>query len=227
MAFPSERCSMVYNGFVQCLHNFLWIDAANARQHTSAQDSDTVAFAPDLGFLSHLPILLPWSIDTAFLCAFLMMIGYFAKWVWAKKIFKIDLILLTIVGILLYRMLVQHDASANLSLRIYGSHGDQSIFEFALIGVTGTVFFTFLGFLALKVRCLRKILSYVCQSGFALMALQFELFDIWNTYMPPCQTEDRYQAYIYGCFEVVCVVLFCMAVTFFVNRILCVLGTRK
>lgn len=170
-------------------------------------------------FLSHLPVLLPWSIDTAFLCAFFMVIGHWTRRIWLEKLSRTDLILVTIVSILIYRMLVRYDAHVNLSVRIYGSHGDLSIFTCALIGLTGTVFYVFLGYLASKIWILKKFLSFVCQCAFALMSLQFELFDIWNSYMPPCWTEDKYWAYAYGCCKVAFTLVICMALTFIVKRV--------
>lgn len=97
---------------------------------------------------SFLPILLPWSLDTVFITADLMYVGFlmkpFSKYIEhfdKKKIFQRRAIcsITLITGI--YFSGVKLCGNINTSVRIFGSHGVRSILLYMVVGMTGTALY--------------------------------------------------------------------------------------
>lgn len=94
--------------------------------------------------LNKLPILLPWSLDTAFIGALFIFIGYKLK---NNNInpppneHKCLLWLMVILGI--YILLVKYNGSINMSVRGYGSHLLSPIIFF-IVGVLGSFIYFYL-----------------------------------------------------------------------------------
>lgn len=89
--------------------------------------------------LSHLPILLPWSIDTAFLMALFMYIG----WLIRQKIpnlFSAKIHPFIIIAAIFYFLLLPFCKDINLSVREYGT----SIATCIIAGLTGCIITIFL-----------------------------------------------------------------------------------
>ena len=91
--------------------------------------------------LARLPILLPWSVDTAFLSALFMITGRFfrQKGVFALRGKQRWVILL--ISLALYIPLVYLNGPGNLSVRDYGALGMFRIPIFYITGVTGTLIY--------------------------------------------------------------------------------------
>lgn len=79
-------------------------------------------------FLSFLPILLPWSLDTAFVGAILI-------WYGRHRITTCHSMLSLMITLILYVLLVYLEKTNNISIREYGIHGAWSIVLYIIIGI--------------------------------------------------------------------------------------------
>lgn len=165
--------------------------------------------------LSYCPILLPWSIDTAFIGAFFMLAGYMVREWQASRQAKLNCIdrymLLLAVGTF-YIMLQKCNPSINMSVRVYGNHGCWSVLLFAAIGVTGSLLYAACGTLISKVKPLRVIFLTISKNAIPLMALQFEVFLFLDRVMPVLNFSNQYMAYGYGATKAVLNVFICVMV---------------
>lgn len=91
--------------------------------------------------LSYLPILLPWSVDTCFLCAMFMWTGNLAAPVIKKIIVSRKNIRWISLLSMLFLAAAFFNGSCNLSTRSYGVHGILSIVLFAFTGIIGSCLF--------------------------------------------------------------------------------------
>ena len=83
-----------------------------------------------------MPVLLPWSIDTAFLGALLIISGYLLKpYPFTSKC----ALLLVVILLPVYILLVDVNGNINMSVREYGKLGVLSILLFYLISTGGTL----------------------------------------------------------------------------------------
>ena len=112
------------------------------------------------------PILLPWSLDTAFVAALLIYAGYRLKNISLST--AQYLCVLLACGII-YLFLVRINSGINMSIREYGRWGILSVFIFILIGLLGTIcysiffmfiektkicrFFAYFGRMSLTIMC--------------------------------------------------------------------------
>ncbi len=177
--------------------------------------------------LSGLPVLLPWSIDTAFAGAFFMLSGYLYR-EWENRLLekhsepaagrsaagalRTDRILGAAVLGVLYLMIVPVNGYVNMSVRIYGSRGVWSVPLFLLAGLSGTALYAALGKLLSLVRPAGSFLSYVSRSAFALLAMQFEIYDLLGRIMPTPELASGGSAYCYGLLRAALNLLICMAI---------------
>lgn len=83
------------------------------------------------------PILLPWSIDTAFLGCLFMICGWYLK----KYEFECVSLRVCIVLTGVYYILCKYNPGINMSIRLYGEHGTLSVFLFIAIGIIGSIIF--------------------------------------------------------------------------------------
>lgn len=87
------------------------------------------------------PFLLPWSLDTSYAGALLIICGKYIKdSIYFKITAVYDFISICILA-LLYVHIVNFNGNNNLSVRIYGQHGVLSIFLFLMIGVLSTLLY--------------------------------------------------------------------------------------
>ncbi len=92
-----------------------------------------------IGFLlSFSPILLPWSIDTAFFGALFIYVGYIAK---NRGVFESKLVLSVLIIVALYplyRYTCKYNGAINMSVREFGKHAVYSPFLFVVNGLLGS-----------------------------------------------------------------------------------------
>lgn len=94
--------------------------------------------------LNKLPILLPWSLDTAFIGALFIFIGYKLKNNNIKSPPNEHKCLLWLIAMLgIYILLVKYNGSINMSVRVYGSHLLSPIIFF-VIGILGSFIYFYL-----------------------------------------------------------------------------------
>ena len=115
---------------------------------------------------SFCPVLLPWSLDTAFLGALMLYTGYRLKGIKPNKLQSLAALL--ICGII-YIFLVDFNGFINMSIRRYGEWPVISVILFLIIGLLGTIcyscffiltensilcrFFAYFGRLSLTIMC--------------------------------------------------------------------------
>ena len=137
---------------------------------------------------SFLPILLPWSFDTAFITADLMYLGFWMKpylkyieKLDIRKIFQRKVICLIILIAGMYLVTVKLCGSINTSVRIFGSHGALSIPLYMIIGILGTVLFM-VGFAVAENTCwlcgICNTFAYVGRYTIVLLATHIGVFRI-------------------------------------------------
>lgn len=131
------------------------------------------------------PILMPWSLDTAFMGALFIYTGYRLKDVHvnSKQIHYIFLI-----SALIYLVLTRINGGINMSIRVYGNLGMISLILFGIIGILGTIsyatffmklndtwlcrFFAYFGKMSLTIMCAHMLYATLFNQGICLISAQ-------------------------------------------------------
>jgi len=100
--------------------------------HPKYQYYISVSYLAITALLNHLPILLPWSIDTAFLMALFMFIGMQMRQR-LPDLFSITVHPLIVLSVIVYVLSLPFCDDINLSVREYGS----SLITFTIAGISG------------------------------------------------------------------------------------------
>lgn len=173
--------------------------------------------------LTRLPILLPWSLDTAFFGAFLMMAGYLlkrgigGKTEWFRPA---DRAMIALGFGVLYMMLVRANDSVNMSVRVYGDFGDWSVLLSALIGPLGAFLYVAFAKALIRLKPLKYALIQVSRAGMTLIALQFEVDAILKTVLPlPAGFDEYYFALLLALANLLICVLIDAAIRWVKGRI--------
>lgn len=120
--------------------------------------------------LIYLPVLLPWSIDTAFVGALLI------YWGMQKKNISVDWSIFILCA-LIYVGLVYFEKSINISVRLYGGHGALSVISYILIGILETdLLITLLQ--KFEWTIVVKFLSYIGKFSLVLMCIHAPIYTI-------------------------------------------------
>ncbi|MEG0020060.1 MAG: acyltransferase family protein, partial [Oscillospiraceae bacterium] len=93
------------------------------------------------GLLSYLPILLPWSVDMAFLSAFFIMVGYILGQAdFFEKLTKYKFIVVIVIAAIIYAICYYFNPNTAYSVGILGDHnGFLDAFNFAGQGIFGSI----------------------------------------------------------------------------------------
>lgn len=126
--------------------------------------------------LKQLPILLPWSIDTAFMGALFMLIGYYGKNIFIKGMKWKELLIV----LLIYLTCSYYNDGINISIRLYGNHGIISILAVCAIGVTGTLLCIWLAKAVVSISLIRNIFTYIGKNTIVLLAFHVTIFRIFD-----------------------------------------------
>lgn len=129
-------------------------------------------------FMTQLPILLPWSIDTSFIASLFIILGYYINRSHMFRLFK-NKFFSIIVLILLYIILVNYNPNINLSVRQYGDIG---IITFGIIGIIEFIIFSLVFQLFEKTQ-ITKILSKIGKSSLRILCIHFPLFILISPYL--------------------------------------------
>lgn len=124
--------------------------------------------------LHDIGVLLPWSIDTSFLCALFIIVGYkfssYATTVYRKR-FKYFATLSILLGI--YITIVTYNGSVNLSVGYYGNLGTLSIFLYFMLSIIFTILYSEI--LKLSNNKITHFLAFVGKHSLRLMCIHFPL----------------------------------------------------
>ena len=115
---------------------YVFLDRFNFRNTKMLVIGSSILIVVTYGF-SKLPFLMPWSLDTAFLSAFFLLLGFAMQRVYARvkghKIFVGALVLVYTISF------ISNDGVVNYSVRQYGNYGLISILLFAISGISGSL----------------------------------------------------------------------------------------
>lgn len=126
--------------------------------------------------LKQLPILLPWSIDTAFLGALFMLIGYYGKNIFIKEMkWKESLIVL-----LIYLTCSYYNDGINISIRQYGNYGIISVIAVCIVGMSGSFLCICFSRMMDFIPVIRNIFTYIGKNTIMLLALHVTIFTIFD-----------------------------------------------
>lgn len=89
--------------------------------------------------LSLLPILLPWSLDMAFVASILMIFGFYINKLNFEELSPVKLLVVILASCLVYIPLKRIDGENNMSVRIFGQYGIISVINFCLLGFSGSL----------------------------------------------------------------------------------------
>lgn len=129
--------------------------------------------------MSYLPFLLPWSIDSAPLFAFFMVVGaLFGRAQFFQK--KHSAVEWAIMSVLIIASVVLRvwNGKTNLSVRVYGNWSGMSVLCVAAIGVLGSVLLIWICRLLSMCRPVETILSQIGQESLAIMALHMAIYQV-------------------------------------------------
>lgn len=158
--------------FLPCMFlSYIWIYAFYCRCKTAISKISVMsAFILLSALLYFSPLMLPWSIDTSFLLAALIAIGYEKKELFIKPEAR-----LLIVAFILWLPLFYFFAGSNISLGEYGAYGVISILPFLAIALTET--YVISGFLHyLQDSWLARILAYIGRDSLRLMCIHLIIY---------------------------------------------------
>lgn len=153
--------------FLPCMFlSYLWVYIIYCRCRTSLQKySICILFTCLSAILFFSPLMLPWSIDTSFLFAVLIIVGYELRNYFMQC--KLHYIAITLV---LWLALYYFFAGSNISIGSYGEFGAYSIIPFAIIAICET--YTLSGlFQHLENTWIMKALAYVGKHSLRLMCI--------------------------------------------------------
>lgn len=116
------------------------------------------------------PILLPWSIDTAFVCALLIIYGQKRiTTCYSKKTF--------LLTSLLYILIVCFEKHTNISIREYGTHGVLSVITYLMVGICEYNVLVYI-LTMIENTILSKILSSIGRISLLLLATHAIIFRV-------------------------------------------------
>lgn len=162
--------------------SFLWFYLYANIKKTASKVLCIIIYIIATIMLYYSPILLPWSLDTSFLCALFIITGYQFKEYAIKEYKKNLLYFLTLSAILAaYIALVSFNDNANLSIRIYGELGALSIILYYILSLLITIIYSEVLKLCNK-NMLGRFLSFVGKHSLRIMCIHMPLitFSGWG-----------------------------------------------
>lgn len=162
--------------------------------------------------LEQLPILLPWSIDTAFLGAYFMLVGYYGKRICLQEIRWKTLIL----ALVMYTICCYYNEGINISIRQYGNYGGVSVLAVCIIGIIGTLLCINLSKKLELIPMIRDILDYIGKNTIMFLALHvtiFSIFDNMLNWIGICQDVNGIVYYGVGAVRLVVTIGVCYCIS--------------
>lgn len=161
--------------------------------------------------MSFLPVLLPWSLDTAFLGTVFMLFGLLIRRINLENLNQKKLVIYCIV--IIYILLAYFNPGINISVREYGKYGVLSIVLTIIIGVLGTSSYA----LVCKIfedTFVVKGLALIGQNTILLLALHRFIFSIIDRLI----SRSIHNHYIVGLLGVLVSLLICQSIRIILNK---------
>lgn len=164
--------------------------------------------------LIFLPVLLPWSLDTAFLGAVFIRCGFMLKITESLTCKNILLFLLLFV---LYILLVVWNGTCNMSLRFYGGHGIFSVLAFFVAGIAGTI--SYAAFCkALVKSVLVKGLAYLGKISLTILCSHVIFLSIIHlAYQKLFQTDIKHAHVLHKLLDIAFIIAMCIITHYFIG----------
>lgn len=138
-------------------------------------------------FLSKLPILLPWSLDVAFIVASFIFLGTKIRKL-SEKAMNIKQHFIIAISLCAYIFLAQYNGLVNLSVREFGKFDYLSIFIIVAIGIT--YFIAVAGLFCFVPKIIAKIFSWIGHLSLRLMCIQMPIFFVVGKVLKLCDISD-------------------------------------
>lgn len=133
-------------------------------------------------FLGNLPILLPWSIDTAFCLVIFMIFGMnISICNYINKVKQKHTVLWLLI-MAAYIVLVNNAGDINLSIRQYGSYGSVSVLLYIILGILGSLLYSKIAII-LEGTMVGNVLSMIGAHTLSMLCLQFVIFYFCDFFM--------------------------------------------
>lgn len=158
--------------FLPCMFiSYLWTYLFYIKQKSNKRKIVVlVIFFALSTILTFSPIMLPWSIDTSFLLAILIIIGYECR-----RLFLFTNIRICLITLPLWLLLLHFCGGSNISIGIYGNIGAFSIIPFACIAIAET--YTLAAILKkVENTYLAKALAYIGRNSLRLMCIHLIIY---------------------------------------------------
>ena len=183
--FPLGTQNNTY--FLMCYNNYTWFFTAlflayvwmygYIKAKKQYQSILIIFYSTITLLLSFCPVLLPWSIDTSFMIALFIMVGYYLKkWGFMNLSGKANILVL-LISLLVYILCATYNGDVNLSVRIYGEKGALSVFLFFIIGASGTIFCATLFKLLHKIG-ITTVASYIGRHSITILCIHLFIFNV-------------------------------------------------
>ena len=142
---------------------------------------------------SFLPVLLPWSLDTAFSLSIVMYAGYCVRqlvdkikdYSVKKRFVNISILVFSLT--ILYCALISFNGGVNISVRIYGNVKIISVLLFTIIGICGSLLYIII-FKAFDCFAATKFIIFMCEflgkRSIVLMASHIAIFEMLEVVLP-------------------------------------------
>lgn len=129
--------------------------------------------------MSFLPVLLPWSLDSAPLFSFFMVIGaLLGKEEFFQRSHSMKQWIIMAVIIVISVVMRFVNGKVNLSVRMYGNYTVLSVLIIAFIGVAGSILGIWISKLICKIGIAEKVLAYIGKNTLSIMALHMAVFQV-------------------------------------------------
>ena len=163
---------------------YIWFYAYSRLKTTTQKAACVITLFIATAATAHLEILLPWSIDTSFICAIFIIIGYELKEYIVKS--NITLSGKTIVAMLalcvVYIVTTRFNGLPNLSVREYGNFHYTSIALMCILSTTGTILVTQF-FKAVNNTFITKSLAFIGRHSLRIMCIHMPIVSLSTKYI--------------------------------------------
>lgn len=178
--------------FLPCMFlSYLWTYYFYIKQKTRKRKIVVlVVFFALSTILTFSPIMLPWSIDTSFLLAILLIIGYKCR-----KHFLCTNIRICLITLPLWLLLLHLCGGSNISIGIYGSMGALSIIPFVFIAIAETYTLAAI-FQKVENTYFTKALAYLGRNSLRLMCIHLVIYYKVYGIIHPSVESLQYSKYI-------------------------------
>lgn len=158
--------------------------------------------------LNKLNILLPWSLDTCFFTAALMIFGnYMKKYKLFDKKLNAKYFMILFITIIVYLIIFKINGNINLSVRIYGN----SILLCFVIGILGTIIFV--GFAKIiELLKIKTIFTEMNANTTFILCMHFSMINILNRVLP------IKECYIVDMIKITIIVILCIKLNKIINK---------